>query len=119
MAPEGYRCGLENTHSVGVWFDHRAFEALRAEGRKTVQDWALKDARDWLRWYSDSWLYDATGSLWVFLAENHQELPEGRSCDGGLGGCEVCGADVLVSNGRGESIYATWDAVRRVGGTVP
>ena len=40
MPREGYRPGLSDTHTVSVWFHHLAFDALRAEGQKTVQQWA-------------------------------------------------------------------------------
>lgn len=114
MPREGYRPGLSDTHTVAVWFDHVAFDALRAEGRKTVQQWALGDAREWVRTFGE-WLYDPDDTFWVFMAENHA-AEVGRCL--GLD-CGYCAEHVLVSNGRGESIFAEWNELRRLGAVVP
>ncbi len=113
MPREGYRSGLADTYTVAVWFDHVAFGALQAEGRKTVQQWALKDARECVRVYGD-WLYEPAETFWVFMAENHAEVGRCRGLD-----CGYCAEHVLVSNGRGESIFADWNELRRLGAAVP
>ena len=126
----GLDCGVGDTDGVPVVYDGEAFEALLAEGYRTIQEFALYDAevrveqvREDVPWSWGTLLTRLSNEIVGKPADVSGELRQHVASMGlfpvegccRYPACTRCREPVLVSNGRGWSVLLSTTAAERSG----